>query len=113
MFFKKKTTSITWAQNDESELKGKIILRVLSVKRYDELLFKTPHNNPACFDYVPQAIRIKGEIIKQKEMHFSEKFAYFLVPKPILEKMELIIVPGDQIELELTANRKCIKLEKV
>ncbi len=112
LFFFKKIVTIFWSEEDEKRLQGRLILKIHSIKRYDELLFKTPHNSPSCLDHVPQAIRIRGKLISQKGVHFLEKEIYFLVPNPVLKKLNLALAHGDTLELGLTADLKCIDLNK-
>lgn len=112
MFFRT-VNCIKWNLKDKQELKGKIALIISSIKPYDDLWFKIPHNDPASFDYVPLALQIKGKIEECDGFSFDKNIVYFLIPEPCLKELHVELRPGDSIRLWLSDKRTCYKLEKI
>jgi hypothetical protein len=113
MFFLKKKVAYKWHRNGPTELKGKIILRITSQDFYDDLWFKIPYNSPHSLDFVPIALQIKGEIEEGEGLPYENETAYFLIPRPDFEELNLHLQPGDRIQLWLNAPKRCFKIEKV
>ncbi len=113
MLFCRKVTYFKWIPDEKQELLGKVTLRVISSKPYDDLWFKIPPNDPKSYDFVPLALQIKGTIEESTNLSFDNKTAYFLIPQPDFDDQQIELKTGDRIRLWLTHRLKCFKFEKL
>jgi len=110
-----KINCFKWDPKENQELKGKVTILISSIKSYDDLWFKIPHNDYASSSYLPLALQIKGEILEKEGegVPCDKKMAYFLIPEPDFEELHIELKPGDKIQLWLTDRRKCFKFDKL
>lgn len=111
MIFKKKHYPIKWDIRNKKESTGSIVFQIFSMKIHEE--GQGVHNNPAGSNYIPAAIQIEGELLKEEGVHLDKKKVVFLIPHTNLEESSSKFIPGDTVRLWLSDSRKCVKFEKL
>lgn len=108
MFFKRNYHEIRWDERAKQKATAKMTLTIESIKPFKSSWFGTS-NSDAAFDYVHNAMEVKGKVNKMEGISRDIHDVLFLVPEEEITALK----SGDSIMMWLSNICYCIKFEKI